>query len=60
MKKDWPKRPSGHQLQEAQNKTERAIAPAAEAVGVPARQAAAPASHSALTGAEVPQAKVNK
>jgi len=37
MEKDWPKRPSDHQLQEAQKKdSDRAITPAAEAVHVPA------------------------
>ena len=46
-KKDWPKRPSDHQLQEAWKKTDRAIAPAAEAARVPA--------HLALPGS--PQAK---
>ena len=35
MEEDWPKRPSDHQLQEAQKKTDRAITPAAEAVCVP-------------------------
>ena len=34
--KDWPKRPSDHQLQESWKKTDRAITPAAEAVRVPA------------------------
>ena len=35
--KDWPKRPSNHQLQEAQKKdSDRAITPVAEAVHVPA------------------------
>ena len=65
MEKDWPKRPSDHQLQEAQKKdSDRAITPGAEAVHVSARfaplgsgQAAAPPSRSILTGAELPQAK---
>ena len=35
MEKDWPKRPSDHQLQEAWKKTDRAITPATEAVCVP-------------------------
>ena len=35
MEEDWPKRPSDHQLQKAQKKTDRAITPAAEAVCVP-------------------------
>ena len=40
MKKDWPKRPSDHQLQEAQKKdTYRAITPVAEAVHAPAHLA---------------------
>ena len=48
MEKDWPKRPSDHQLQEAPKKDpNRAITPAAEAVHVPA--------HLALPGS--PQAK---
>ena len=47
MEKDWPRRPSDRQLQEAQKKTDKAIAPGAEAVCVPA--------HLALTGS--PQAK---
>ena len=34
--KDWPKRPSDRQLQEARKKTERAVTPAVEAVHVPA------------------------
>ena len=41
--KDWPKRPSNHQLQEAQKKdSDRAITPVAEAVHVP--------KHSVLPG----------
>ena len=37
--KDWPKRPSDHQLQEARKKdSDRAITPAAKAVRVPAHQ----------------------
>ena len=39
MEKDWPKRPSDHQLQEARRKTDRAITPVAEAVHVPAHLA---------------------
>ena len=35
MEKDWPKRPSDHQLQGAWKKTDRAITPAVEAVHVP-------------------------
>ena len=36
MEKDWPKKPSGHQLQEARKKdSDRAITPAVEAVCVP-------------------------
>ena len=35
----------------------RAVTPAAEAVSVPASQAAVPPSRSTLTGAELPQAK---
>ena len=35
MEKDWPKRPSDGQLQEAQKKTNRVITPEAEAVRVP-------------------------
>ena len=34
MKKDWPKRPSDHQLQETRKKTDRAMTPATEAVRV--------------------------
>ena len=37
--KDWPKRPSDRQLQEAQKKTDGAMTPAAEAVRVPAHLA---------------------
>ena len=37
MEKNWPKRSSDRQLQEAGKKTDRAITPAAEAVHVPAR-----------------------
>ena len=63
--KDWPKRPSDRQLQEARKKdSDGAITPAAEAVCVPARfsrpvspQAAAPPSCSTLSEAELPQAK---
>ena len=48
MEKDWPKRPSDHQLQEAAKKdSERAITPAVEGVCVPA--------HLVLPGS--PQAK---
>ena len=36
--KDWPKRSSDRQLQEAQKKADRVITPEAEAVGVPAHQ----------------------
>ena len=36
MEKDWPKRPSDRQLQEARKKTDGAITPAVEAVHVPA------------------------
>ena len=36
MEKDWPKRPSDSKLQEAREKTDRAITPATEAVCVPA------------------------
>jgi len=32
MEKDWPKRPSDRQLQEAQKDSERAVSPVAEAV----------------------------
>ena len=40
MEKDWPKRPSDLQLQEAQKKkTDTAITPATEAVRVPAHLA---------------------
>ena len=40
MEKDWPKRPSDHQLQEAQKKdSDRAITPVAQAVHVPAHLA---------------------
>ena len=60
MEKDWPKRPSDGQLQEAQKRTDRAITPAAEAVCVPTWRcwdphdpAAVPASRSTLTGAEL-------
>ena len=64
MEKDWPKRPSDRQLQEARKKTDKAITPAVEAVCVPctlgttrvrASQAAASPSQSTLTGAELPQ-----
>ena len=37
--KDWPKRPSDHQLQEALEKTDRAVILVAEAVHVPAHLA---------------------
>ena len=37
--KDWLKRPSDHQLQEAQKKTERTVTPVVEAVCVPAHLA---------------------
>ena len=47
MEKDWPKRPSDRQLQEARKKTDRAITPGVEAVHVP--------EHLALPGS--PQAK---
>ena len=63
MEKDWPKKSSDLQLQEAQKKSDRAITPAVEAVCVPAQlalptsQAAVPPSHSTLTGTELPQAK---
>ena len=50
MEKDWPRRPFNHQLQKAKKKkkkeSDRAITPAAEAVRVPANQAAAPPSRS--------------
>ena len=36
MEKDWPKRPSDCQLQEAQKDSDRALTPAVEAVHVPA------------------------
>ena len=39
MEKEWPRRPSGHQLKEAQKKTGRVITPAAEAVHVPSHLA---------------------
>ena len=35
MEKDWPKRASDHQLQEAGKDSDRAITPGAEAVHVP-------------------------
>ena len=35
QEKDWPKRPSDHQLQEARKKTDRAIIPGVETVRVP-------------------------
>ena len=47
MEKDWPKRPSDCQLQEAQKDYDRALIPAVEAVHVPA--------HLVLPGS--PQAK---
>ena len=39
IEKDWPKRPSERQLQEAQEKTDRAITPVVEAVHIPAHLA---------------------
>ena len=66
MGKNWPKRPSDCQLQEARKKTDRAITPVVEAVHVPAHlvlpkiptsQAAVPPSRSTLTGSELLQAK---
>ena len=64
--KDWPKRPSDHQLQEAQKKdSDMAITPTVEAVHVPAHLAP-PVTLQAkqlyhidtiLTGAELPQVK---
>ena len=69
MEKDWAKRPSDLQLQEARKKTDRAITPVVEAVHVlahlvlpkiPTSQAAVPPSCSTLTGAELPQAKKKK
>ena len=67
MEKEWPKRPYEHQLQEARK--ERLWydhnscgggSPCPCTLGtarVPASQAAVPSSHSALTGAELPQLK---
>ena len=70
MYKDWPKRPSDRQLQEARKKTDGAITPVAEAVHVPIHLVllgspqAKQLSHlqlseprSTLTGEELPQAK---
>ena len=67
MEKDWLKRPSDRQLQEAQKKTDRVIhnawgggSPCPCTLGtarVPICQADVPPSRSTLTGAEVPQAK---
>ena len=34
--KDWPKRPSDHQLPEAKKDSDRAITPAVETIHVPA------------------------
>ena len=66
MEKDWPKKPSDHQLKEAQKKTligwwllqwrQPVILYTWHHQG-PCSQAAAPPSHSTLTGAELPQAK---
>ena len=36
MEKDWPKRPSDHQLQEARKDSDGTITPVAEAVHIPA------------------------
>ena len=68
IEKDWPKRPSNRQIQEAGKKTDRAITPVAEAVHV-AAHLVQPGSLQAkqlhhlhaqtLTGAELPQAKKN-
>ena len=55
MEKDWPKRPSDCQLQEAQKDSDRALTPTVEAVHVPASQAAVLPSCSTLTEAELPQ-----
>ena len=61
IEKDWPKRPSDHQLQEVLKKTDRAIILVAEAVRVPAHLApsgslkAKQSSWLTLTGAELPQ-----
>ena len=67
MEKDWLKRPSDRQLQEAQKKTDRVIhnswgggspCPCILcATRVPTSQAAAPPSLPTLTGAQLPQAK---
>ena len=62
------KEASDHQLQEARKKdSDRAVTPVVEAVHVPAHlappgflQAAELSSHSTVTGAVVPQAKINK
>ena len=67
MEKDWLKRPSDRQLQEAQKKTDRVIHNAWGggspcpctlcATRVPTSQAAAPPSRSTLTGAELATGK---
>ena len=69
MEKAWPKRPSDHQLQEAQKKKKKdsdvAITPVVEAVHIPAHLVP-PVTlqakqlyhiYTTLTGAELPQAK---
>ena len=65
MEKDWPKRPSDRQLQEAQKDSDRAITPVVEAVCVPAHLVLSGSPQAKqllhlqtqLTGAELPQAK---